>query len=133
MEKNVIWILVPIGSHTNEMIARDLSGICRADETIQTKEGQGYIVPSDLFVDDDGKERPSVFLKKIESSQAQFNLKYKIFRKEGGGEPKEWPFSFINRGQGKTKATKTVNKIIDFNKRKKQSSKIRSLVRGKLR
>lgn len=104
------WVIVPIGASTNEVIARALADICRADETMATPEGQGYIVPADLFLDKDGIPRPSVLLKKIESSVGSLNLQYAVYSVEDGGKPQKWNFSFIGRGKKRQAAKKKITK-----------------------
>lgn len=105
------WILVPLDAGTNEVFARSLANICRADETMETQEGPGYIVPADLFPDQDGDPQPSVFLKKIENSVGKFNLRYSLYRVKDKGKPQKWNFSFTGRGKKRQAVKKQINKM----------------------
>lgn len=111
-EKIDKWILVPLGANTNEVVAEALAGLCRANETMQTPEGPGYIVPSDLFIGSDGISRPSVFIKKVELSARQFNLRYSLYRIKDKGKPQKWGFSFIGRGKKCQAAAKRIGKVL---------------------
>ena len=108
------WILVPLDANTNEVIAQGLADFCRAGETMQTPKGPGYIVPSDLYIDKDGIARPSVFLKKIESSTSKFNLKFAVYRVRGQGKPEKWVFSFISRGKKRQAVAKKIIKALKY-------------------
>ena len=107
------WVLVPLDVNTNEVIAAGLADVCRTNETMQTPEGPGYIVPSDLFVGSDRIARPSVFLKKVERSAMKFNLRFSLYRiRRGGGKPEKWSFSFSGRGKKRQAAAKKIIKAL---------------------
>ena len=100
------WILVPLDSYTNEAFALTLAAKCRAVETTNTPEGEGYFVPADLYVDG----RPSPFIKMVENSVRNCNLKYSLYRSQDGGKPQKWNFSFAGRGKKRLAAKKKIKK-----------------------
>jgi hypothetical protein len=110
-KQNIMWVLVPIGGHTNNIFADMLAEMQRADTRIDTFDGPGYIVPSELLLDKKGEQKPSILIKKVESSVGKFNLDYYLYVKIGDRKPKKWKYSFTNKGKGHKVAKEAVKKM----------------------